>query len=649
VGPCEDPGDATEPLSHYWTASSHNSYIVGDQLTGLSSADMYRRQLLQGLRHLEVDCWDGRNGRPIVTHGHTLCTTERFEEVSKAVGECAFVTSLLPVSLSLEMHCSPRQQTRVAKMMVQHFESSLLLYEELVSVGRATQLSPLDLNSRILAKGKVKQLRKEKSSLSSMCSPRPFSFAISRCSSLPCSPRGKRATSRSSACSSGRCTSVEDSVRSESEYIETMASARRKLDKKVKGTKLLTDPFYAGCLSLRSEPLPAFLRCDPPKTVLPITSINEDVLLKAIGTSVAERNRIEGLHTSSAATGSELFEEMSRAIVQLAANPPPEVGRMQRRTAESLLRPFPLGLRFSGKNMSPQPCFLAGAQYICLNFSHSDLPVQLHFALFNGSPGFVLKPQEMRASSQNAPAKTDAGPSSASATPAMSIDSPGKESSDRAREPKPEVCDNDAYWPPPREDLQCTIVDVLSLHNLCKRGEMRPKLDGIRGACHQYHPELSGAAIPPNNLDPSLPSVTLSVHPIGGFCAICKTRPFQNTEIVATLPLKSSGMNAAIHETVHCIAAEPKATFLRVGVIDGRREVAYETAVLGRLRGGYRVLHLRSIHGTRQELCYLFVRISVSTEPNYWQTPRQIRLTRSVLNLEDHIGIVDRIRNQERG
>eukprot|EP00966_Prymnesium_polylepis_P111486 2578862-Prymnesium_polylepis.1 len=101
---------------------------------------------------------------------------------------------------------------------------------------------------------------------------------------------------------------------------------------------------------------------------------------------------------------------MSRAIVQLAANPPPEVGRMQRRTAESLLRPFPLGLRFSGKNMSPQPCFLAGAQYICLNFSHSDLPVQLHFALFNGSPGFVLKPQEMRASSQNAPAKTDAGP-----------------------------------------------------------------------------------------------------------------------------------------------------------------------------------------------------------------------------------------------
>jgi hypothetical protein len=36
-----------QPLTHYWTACSHNSYIVGDQLTGLSSDDMYRRQLLQ--------------------------------------------------------------------------------------------------------------------------------------------------------------------------------------------------------------------------------------------------------------------------------------------------------------------------------------------------------------------------------------------------------------------------------------------------------------------------------------------------------------------------------------------------------------------------------------------------------------------------
>eukprot|EP00966_Prymnesium_polylepis_P125112 2893326-Prymnesium_polylepis.2 len=41
------PADA--PLSHFWTATSHSSSIVGDQLTGRSTADSLRRQLLQVL------------------------------------------------------------------------------------------------------------------------------------------------------------------------------------------------------------------------------------------------------------------------------------------------------------------------------------------------------------------------------------------------------------------------------------------------------------------------------------------------------------------------------------------------------------------------------------------------------------------------
>ena len=39
--------DHSQPLAHYWVAMSHNSYVIGDQLTGISTADAYRRQLLQ--------------------------------------------------------------------------------------------------------------------------------------------------------------------------------------------------------------------------------------------------------------------------------------------------------------------------------------------------------------------------------------------------------------------------------------------------------------------------------------------------------------------------------------------------------------------------------------------------------------------------
>ena len=41
-------GELSHPFQHYWVASSHNTYCTGDQLAGKSSADMYRRVLLEG-------------------------------------------------------------------------------------------------------------------------------------------------------------------------------------------------------------------------------------------------------------------------------------------------------------------------------------------------------------------------------------------------------------------------------------------------------------------------------------------------------------------------------------------------------------------------------------------------------------------------
>ena len=70
-------------------------------------------------------------------------------------------------------------------------------------------------------------------------------------------------------------------------------------------------------------------------------------------------------------------EQLSnQAVFRLAADPPPEVGEMQRRTTKSLLRAFPLGLRFSGKNMNPIPGYAVACSTVrrCVQrSSHSNL------------------------------------------------------------------------------------------------------------------------------------------------------------------------------------------------------------------------------------------------------------------------------------
>ena len=265
-----EEGHADAPLTHFWIATSHNSYAVGHQLTGYADEAMYRRLLLQGCRSLEIDCWNGRRGEPVVTHGNTLVNKISFASVAKAVRETAFITSQAPVILSLEMHCGAKQQARIAELLKKELGALLLTADELEGLFEAQSPAAREIDgrgesARISARRLARHVGEHPSERALPLKALQGRVLV-KSKLVPQRPRYEE-----------RPSTDDDDPQSP----QTPQSGTKR------GSKGVVDPNLSALITMVSIPAPRFMRGSLPSGVqgLPISSVSEPLLLSIFATA----------------------------------------------------------------------------------------------------------------------------------------------------------------------------------------------------------------------------------------------------------------------------------------------------------------------------------------------------------------------------
>lgn len=370
TGPDKLRPNLDRPLNEYFISSSHNTYLVGWQVNGTSSMEAYMTALRRGCRSVEIDCWNGENGEPRVTHGFTNTTSVAFIDVIRVINRCAFEASPYPVTLSLEVHCNPAQQQRMVEIMKECIEPSKLVLMT-IPQHENTLPSPEELKYKILVKVKASNARPVLNHPAESQIPRPRSTSSPSGRSGPVHPvtlqqlgplNGSTYTVNTSDTTSSP---VDRSISPTSEEDESDAS------------------------------WPAKAKSDAAATARKTSKITTELAALGVylqGYSFSNPSDLEFQQFN------HIFSINEQAAATISKNQETKA-MFEEHNTSFMCRVYPKNVRLNSSNFDPNTFWRRGVQMVALNWQTYDIHMQMNQAMFaagNDQSGYVLKPHYLR-------------------------------------------------------------------------------------------------------------------------------------------------------------------------------------------------------------------------------------------------------------
>ncbi|KAI1819639.1 phosphatidylinositol-specific phospholipase C [Xylaria intraflava] len=359
------------PINEYFISSSHNTYLIGRQVADVSSVEGYIMTLLRGCRSVEIDCWDGSDGQPVVKHGRALTNAISFREVINTVNKYAFTASPFPLFVSLEVHCNAAQQEIMAETMKDIFGPRLVT--EPLDPSADKLPSPSDLRYRILIKvkgthpshqqrnGTETNGRRRGNSLTS-----PFSKPVT------IEPGNIPPTSLTS-----------------SPLLGPTQQSRRVIGKRVNTITegAVHDPVSSSTSDCETEE-----EMNSKRKTSKIVKALGDLGVYCSGV------KFRGFESTECKQSNHILSFMEGTFKK-HSKAPGSKKLLTRHNMRYMMRVYPQYSRLASNNFNPLVYWRKGVQMAALNWQTFDIGMQLNQAMFAGGTdqsGYVLKPESMR-------------------------------------------------------------------------------------------------------------------------------------------------------------------------------------------------------------------------------------------------------------